>query len=33
MDEREKLLQEYTVIYNKHQKEEEAVRKSTDCVR
>jgi hypothetical protein len=29
MDEREKLLQEYTVVYNKHAKEEENVRKST----
>lgn len=29
MDEREKLVQEYTVVYNKHAKEEEAVRKST----
>lgn len=29
MDEREKLMQEYTVVYNKHAKEEEAVRKST----
>jgi hypothetical protein len=28
MDEREKLLQEYSVIYNKHAKEEENVRKS-----
>jgi hypothetical protein len=32
MDEREKLIQEYTVVYSKHSKEEEAVRKSNPSV-